>query len=107
MSITQPPLQLTREHQQLVQGILDQVLPGIAVLVFGSRATGRARRYSDLDLVLLGNAPLPLAVMADLREAFDQSDLPFPVDVVEWCRLSPDMQAVIARDGAPLPPLSP
>jgi predicted nucleotidyltransferase len=34
-----------------VRDIIDAVIPGAAVSVFGSRSTGRARPYSDLDLL--------------------------------------------------------
>jgi predicted nucleotidyltransferase len=52
--------------------------------VFGSRATGRARRYSDLDLAIDAGRPLTLDEIAGLAEAFSDSDLPYKVDIVDW-----------------------
>jgi predicted nucleotidyltransferase len=52
--------------------------------VFGSRATGRARRYSDLDLAIDAGRPLTLDEIAGLTEAFSDSDLPYKVDIVDW-----------------------
>ena len=52
--------------------------------MFGSRATGRARRYSDLDLAIDAGRPLALDEIAGLTEAFSDSDLPYKVDLADW-----------------------
>jgi predicted nucleotidyltransferase len=53
-------------------------------VVLGSRATGGARLYSDLDLAIDAGRPLTLDEIARLSEAFRDSDLPYKVDVVDW-----------------------
>ena len=66
-------------------GLLRAHLPSAAaVWVFGSRATGRARRYSDLDLAIDAGRRLTIDETATLREAFEESDLPYRVDIVDW-----------------------
>ena len=50
--------------------------------LFGSRARGDFRRYSDLDLLVEVEPPATKAELRSLREAFDDSDLPYTVDVV-------------------------
>jgi uncharacterized protein len=52
--------------------------------MFGSRATGRARRYSDLDLAIDAGRLLTLDKIAELTEAFSDSDLPYKVDIIDW-----------------------
>ncbi len=52
--------------------------------MFGSRATGRARRYSDLDLAIDAGRRLSLDELAELAEAFSDSDLPYKVDFIDW-----------------------
>ena len=57
-------------------------LPDARIWVYGSRANGRARRYSDLDLMLDDNGqPVSLRIMGDLDEDFDESNLPIIVDL--------------------------
>jgi type I restriction enzyme S subunit len=76
---------LTAEHRRLVLNILRASFPkSTKVWVFGSRATGRARRYSDLDLAIDAGRPLTLNEIAGLTEAFSDSDLPYKVDLVDW-----------------------
>ncbi len=68
----------------VVAAILRDILPrDVTVHVFGSRASGRAKAWSDLDLMLEGPGPLPLSLVAALAEAFEESELPWKVDLVD------------------------
>jgi predicted nucleotidyltransferase len=81
------PLQIDfpADHRQLVLNILHANLPhSTKTWVFGSRTTGRARRYSDLDLAIDAGRRLTLDEIARLSEAFSDSDLPYRVDLVDW-----------------------
>jgi predicted nucleotidyltransferase len=78
-------IELPADHRQLVLRVLEAHLPrGTKAWVFGSRATGRARRYSDLDLAIDAGRRLSLDELAELAEAFSDSDLPYKVDLVDW-----------------------
>ena len=68
----------------------------------GSRVTGHAKPFSDLDLVVMGDEPLSLTTLAEIRDAFDESDLPFTVDIVEWATASAAFRRVIAEQARPL-----
>lgn len=97
------PVDLRPDHAAIVQEVLAQHLPdGVSVRVFGSRAKWTAKTFSDLDLALKGKEKLPYKVMVELADAFEESDLPFRVDVVDWHAVTPSFQAVIDRDGVPL-----
>lgn len=80
----------------LVQSILNTWLPTREVRMFGSRARGKPKPYSDLDLVIMGDTPLPLSTLGQLQDAFASSDLPWRVDVVDWASTSPEFQSHIA-----------
>ena len=82
-------VKLADQEKRLVRDIVERVVPGAEFGVFGSRATGRARPYSDLDLLLIRPNRLTWAQRADLQDAFEASDLPFCVDVVEASTLAP------------------
>ncbi len=87
---------LTAAEAATVRRILHKHLPaGTRVHVFGSRAAGRARPNSDLDLVLDAGAELPLGVIAQLREAFDESVLPWSVDLVDRATVSEAFARII------------
>jgi len=90
-------LDITGKDLAIVLDILEQHVPDRTVWAFGSRVTGKARPYSDLDLVIMGKNPLSFALMADLVEAFDQSDLPFKVDIVDWARTDEAFKEIIHK----------
>uniref|UniRef100_E6VMJ8 DNA polymerase beta domain protein region n=1 Tax=Rhodopseudomonas palustris (strain DX-1) TaxID=652103 RepID=E6VMJ8_RHOPX len=98
MTPPMPKLDLRPEHRAMVHDILATQIPDRDVVVFGSRARGNAKPHSDLDLAVLGDDPLGLHKMAELKEAFEESDLPFKVDVVEWAQTDARFRAVIRRD---------
>ena len=94
---------LTPEQFAIVTAILQGHLPGgSSVAVFGSRATGRARRFSDLDLIIDAGRGLSLDEPAALREAFSDSYLPWRVDVVDRWEIGEGFWAMIAADAVPL-----
>lgn len=74
--------------------------PGL-IRVFGSRATGRATERSDLDLAVLGTEAAQ--VVERLRTLFEESRLPFRVDLAAYCAIEePALRAHIDRVGLPL-----
>ena len=87
-------LDLTPAQRTLVCRIVDAHLERRRVRVFGSRAHGTAKPFSDLDLLVLGPA-LDARLRGTLEEAFDESDLPFRVDIVETATISAEFRALI------------
>ena len=75
---------LSGDELSVVCEILREQLPcDVTVHAFGSRAGGRIKPWSDLDLVLEGTAPLPLSLLGALAEAFEESPLPWKVDLID------------------------
>ena len=68
---------------------------------FGSRVRGGARATSDLDLAVLGDAPLSFETLAALRNAFNESNVPYKVDVVDWAATSEAFHEIIRREHVP------
>ena len=95
---TEPPIQMDARDWQEVQRILLDKVPFLEVWAFGSRALRAAKPYSDLDLAMITEQPLSLAQLADLNDAFDNSDLPIRVDLVDWATTSDTFRRIIAQD---------
>ncbi len=101
--MTEPALSADQRARAIA--ILTAVLPPAArVFVFGSRATARAGRFSDLDLAIDAGRALSADEHATLAEAFEESDLPFRVDLLDCATADPAFRARIARDWVPLCP---
>lgn len=89
---------MTDSEREIVLGIVSRLVPGVAVKAFGSRVRQGAKKWSDLDLALMTEAPIPPAVMMMLRLELSESDLPWRVDVLDWFRASESFKASIAAD---------
>ena len=82
---------------KIIRAILKSHVPRCEVRVFGSRAAGTAKTYSDLDLAVVGKVKLPKKVVYALKDDFEESDLPFRVDVLDWHAISPEFRHVIEK----------
>ncbi len=82
---------MTAAQAQSLLDLLDRYLPKVQVWAFGSRVKGSSRASSDLDLVLFTeDSDKPR--LAVLREALEESQLPFAVDTLVWKDISPEFQ---------------
>jgi predicted nucleotidyltransferase len=96
--VVEQSLKIEPSHLKIVQDILDQYLEtSMIIWVFGSRAKGRVKPFSDLDLVLESTTGLPVEEnkMIDVKNAFEESDLPWKVDVLDWNKITSDFQQII------------
>lgn len=69
-------------------------------VVFGSRVKGTQKKYSDLDLAI--KDPITGYNYVLLQEAFEESDLPFTVDLVEYDRCDDYFKQIIDQYGTKL-----
>ena len=89
-------IDLAPEQLEIVRRLLAVQVPDCEVRAFGSRVTGNARPYSDLDIILLGPTRLSIGRLAALREAFAESELAIRVDVIDWNAISKNFRNIIA-----------
>lgn len=81
---------LQPDHRAIVGDILRLHAPRpCRIWAFGSRVRGMARLFSDLDLAVDAGRPLTFGDTAPLADAFEESDLPRRVDVVDLATCSP------------------
>lgn len=81
-------IDLNPKHLKTIQYILAEHIPDYEVRAFGSRVKWTAKDFSDLDLVVVGSKPLNLRQRGQLTEAFEESNLPIRVDVLDWQSIS-------------------
>lgn len=92
------------DHLAILRNVLRAHLPaGARARVFGSRAHGGARRYSDLDLALEWDRPLGLDLIGQIAEDLSESDLPYKVDIVDLTVVEPAFRARVLVDCITLP----
>jgi predicted nucleotidyltransferase len=87
-------------HSLLIGPLLKQ---NAKVWIFGSRARGDHKRFSDIDVLfeLASGAPLPPGWLATVLESLEESSLPYKVDVVNWSELAESYRESVLRDRVP------
>lgn len=82
-------MSITDEEKSLIIKIARSIFPDNAITfyIFGSRAKNSARESSDLDLMIKGNDRISFGRIGFLKEAFDESNLTYKVDVVDYYQL--------------------
>lgn len=93
-----PPIALNLRDWKVVKRILNDCVPEYTVWAFGSRVTGTAKTFSDLDIVILAENPLTLESLATITDAFNESDLPIRVDVVDWAATGTSFREIIRQN---------
>jgi len=92
-------IKINKNELDIVIGILKKYVPTFEIFVFGSRINGNIHEHSDLDLAIKTTAgKIDLLLMADIRDAFQSSNLPFRVDIIDFNRASPEFQKVILNN---------
>ena len=89
------PIDVSPQDLAIVKSILEKHVPEYEVRAFGSRVSWTAKGSSDLDLAVMTDKPLATMRLADLKEEFSESDLPFKVDVVDWAATKEDFRKII------------
>jgi predicted nucleotidyltransferase len=73
---------------------------GVKAFLYGSRARGDAKGFSDIDIALsAGNRPVPGSLLALLSEALEASRIPFRVDLIDLFDAGPGLRQAIEREG--------
>lgn len=93
---------LSENQVRLIKNILERFAPAVeSVSVFGSRATGTYKSYSDIDLVLYGD--IKEETIDRLWTCFSESSLPHKVDVTAYNLVThPPLKEHIDRVAKPL-----
>ena len=56
--------------------------------IFGSRAIGSARKFSDVDIGIKSEKEMDSLLLSNIEEAFEESDIPYTIDVVDFSQVS-------------------
>jgi len=78
-----PEIDITPEQREVLLALLQRHIPGVPAWAYGSRVKHRARPNSDLDLVVF-TTPAQRPQVMELKEALDESNIPFRVDLHIW-----------------------
>lgn len=82
----------------IIKQILRKYLYDEEIRVFGSRISIKAKRYSDLDLVIVGKKKINPKILLKIKEDFEESDIPFRIDILDWHTISDNFRKIINKN---------
>jgi len=84
---------------QLKKIVLSQIdTKKIMVFLFGSRACGQHASRSDVDIGLLCHGKLPPHLFHKIRNAVDDSMIPWKVDIIDFTRAAQSFKKSALKD---------
>ncbi len=89
-------IDLKTEYKDKLKEICKTYVPDYEVRIFGSSVNGKAKTYSDVDIVLVGQNKIDWKIIEEIKQAFSESDIPYLVDVVDWNEISDDFKKLIS-----------
>ena len=93
-------LDLNSKYLKMIKVILSHHVPEMEVWAYGSRVNGDSHDGSDLDLVVINprDKTILQKKLAELREAFSESNIPILIDIHDWAEIPEKFQQEIARN---------
>lgn len=92
-------IDLSPEHKSRLLNAIGKYMPNVEILAYGSRINGRSHDGSDLDIALRTHdlKPIEFGLFALLRQAIDDANLPFIVDIRDWASLPSNFKEEILK----------
>ena len=92
---------LTKQNKEfIIQTIVEKLeKKKVKIIMFGSVVAGSASSRSDVDLALDIGKPIDPAKIAFIKEAFEESHLPFDVDIIDLHRVSTEFRKIVLEKG--------
>ena len=86
---------VSEEEKKEILRVIKTFAPDYDVLVFGSRYKWDSKDHSDIDLVFAGDSKMPPIQIFKLREAYDATNLPYRVDILDYNAISESFRKII------------
>ena len=90
-------IDLSQNELDELSRLIAKYLPNTEIWAYGSRVKHTSTPKSDLDLVAITDKTNSRAIY-DLREAFEESNLPFRVDLFIWAEIPEEFQINIKNE---------
>lgn len=91
-------IDISAKDLNIIKTILSKYVPNTEVHVYGSRVSGKAKKFSDLDLAIVGENKLSFATIGDLQNSFESAETSVIVDFHDWHRISEEFRAIINQE---------
>src|SRR5688572_15561367 len=88
-----------KDERDFVVTSIRSLLPDARIIAFGSRISGGAKKYSDLDVAIDTKDPNVLTRLAQLNERFAESNLLYKIDLSLWSAMDEEFRKRVGEAG--------
>ena len=85
-------------HKEELLKIIHTHIPHCKVWIFGSRATGKQRSGSDIDLALDNGSIIPWSTITKILIDIDETTIPMKVDLVDLQNVDPEFKTRVLNE---------
>ncbi len=82
-------------QKEKIKEIINRHLDGSTVRIFGLRIDNRSTERSDIDVAIDASHRIDLLTMANIKYDFEESDIPYRVDIVDYNSVSKNFKKII------------
>jgi uncharacterized protein len=93
-------MQLEENTLRTIKESVSNVIGGdFDLYLFGSRARGTARKYSDVDMALKSTKPITMSNILKISSDIDDTNIAYKVDIVDYAKVPKALKMNIDADG--------
>lgn len=89
---------VSEAEESIVKSILEPYSATYTFYFYGSRVKGKYSKVSDLDILIKGDAEMPLSDVEYLKQQFDASSLPYIVNFCDYHKIDASFYKRIEKD---------
>lgn len=90
-------IDLEKRYIDFIKNTISSMIHNYKLYIFGSRAKNRAKKYSDIDLAIDSQELTP-QIKTKLEFAFENSTLPYEVDIINLNDIDIKFKNLIQKD---------
>jgi predicted nucleotidyltransferase len=88
-------INLLPEHIDTIKQIINRYLNNPKIKIFGSRTNGSSNKNSDIDIAIISDKKIDFKTLAEIKIAFEESDIPYRVDIIDYISASENFKKII------------
>ena len=88
-------ISVSSEEFEIIKNILNSYIKKGKVYAFGSRYKNNNRKFSDFDIAIDMGEKLSFEFLNIVKDAFEESDLPYRVDIIDYNNISDKFKKII------------
>lgn len=91
-------MSINQETKNKIIALISALIPEAKIYLFGSRARGTAKQWSDIDIALDAGTPLDINRVSEVKDVLEALSIPYRVDIVDIFQVDETMKQAIMKD---------